>query len=116
MSTQHVIASSSTMPSQQISGSGSNVVGVHYRVGKKVGLLPRFTRNANKHFACMLPTYKDRRGFFWCYLRGCARLGDVFMLKCLADGVQMNRDEPPQFAGCRDQIRTRHPLLARSPP
>lgn len=37
MSTQHIIASSSAMPSQQLSGSGSNVVGVHYRVGKKIG-------------------------------------------------------------------------------
>lgn len=37
MTTAHVIASSMNHPSPHHSGSGSNVVGVHYRVGKKIG-------------------------------------------------------------------------------
>jgi len=108
------------MPSQQISSSGSNVVGVHYRVGKKVGLLPRFTRNADERFAYMLTrpsSYLQRLVRVLLVLSSRVREAwRYILLKCLADGVQMNRDEPPQFAGCRDQIRTYHPLLARSLP
>lgn len=35
--TQHTVVSSSTAASHQLHGSSSNVVGVHYRVGKKIG-------------------------------------------------------------------------------